>query len=100
MVRRVASSVAEPFRWDREFEFRSLQRRVTSQKWRTAPLEVLGSSPGPGVHLYERRAVRIRIPPQTQPTFLGEECYLRIGSSTKKATGPQIAAASKLFSQK
>jgi hypothetical protein len=24
----------------------------------------------------------------------------RIGSSTKKATGPQIAAASKLFSQK
>ena len=46
------------------------------------------------------QVVRIRIPRQTQPTFLGEECYLRIGSSTKKATGPQIAAASKLFSQK
>jgi predicted HTH transcriptional regulator len=43
------------------------------------------------------QVVRIRIPRQTQPTFLGEECYLRIGSSTKKATGPQIAAASKLF---
>lgn len=46
------------------------------------------------------QVVRIRIPRQTQPTFLGEECFLRIGSSTKKATGPQIAAASKLFSQK
>lgn len=46
------------------------------------------------------QVVRIRIPRQTQPTFLGEECFLRVGSSTKKATGPQIAAASKLFSQK
>jgi hypothetical protein len=46
------------------------------------------------------QVVRIRIPRQMQPTFLGGECYLRIGSSTKKATGPQIAAASKLFSQK
>ena len=46
------------------------------------------------------QVVRVRIPRQTQPTFLGDECFLRIGSSTKKATGPQIASVSKLFSQK
>jgi hypothetical protein len=46
------------------------------------------------------QVVRIRIPRQTQLTFLGDECFLRVGSSTKKATGPQIAAASKLFAQK
>jgi len=44
--------------------------------------------------------VRIRIPRQTQLTFLGDECFLRVGSSTNKATGPQIAAAFKLFSQR
>src|SRR5262249_53207308 len=41
------------------------------------------------------QVVRIRIPRQTQLTFLGDECFLRFGSSTRKATGPQIAAASK-----
>ena len=46
------------------------------------------------------QVMRIRIPRQTQLTFLGDECFLRVGSSTKKATGPQIAAASKLFAQK
>jgi hypothetical protein len=46
------------------------------------------------------QVIRVRVPRQTQLTFLGDECFLRIGSSTKKATGPQIAAASKLFSQK
>ncbi len=44
--------------------------------------------------------VRIRVPRQSQPSFLGQECYLRVGSSTIKATGPQIAAVSKLFSLK
>jgi Putative DNA-binding domain len=46
------------------------------------------------------QVIRIRVPRQTQPTFLDDECFLRVGSSTKKATGPQIAAASKLFTQK
>jgi predicted HTH transcriptional regulator len=44
--------------------------------------------------------VRIRVPRQSQPSFLDQECYLRVGSSTIKATGPQIAAVSKLFSLK
>jgi hypothetical protein len=43
------------------------------------------------------QVVRIRIPRQTQPTFLGDDCFIRVGSSTKKATGPQIGAVSKLF---
>jgi hypothetical protein len=42
--------------------------------------------------------IRIRVPRQSQPSFLGQECFLRVGSSTIKATGPQIAAVSKLFS--
>jgi predicted HTH transcriptional regulator len=45
----------------------------------------------------DMEVVRIRIPRQVQPTFLGNDCFLRIGSSTKPATGPQIAAVSKLF---
>lgn len=44
--------------------------------------------------------VRIRVPRQSQPSFLDQDCYLRVGSSTIKATGPQIAAVSKLFSLK
>jgi hypothetical protein len=43
------------------------------------------------------QVVRIRVPRQTQLAFLGDDCFLRVGSSTFKATGPQIAAASKLF---
>jgi predicted HTH transcriptional regulator len=46
------------------------------------------------------QVVRIRIPRQQQLTFLGDDCFLRVGSSTKKATGPQIAAVSKLFARK
>src|SRR5262245_57991272 len=46
------------------------------------------------------QVVRVRTPRQAQLTFLGDDCFLRIGSSTHKATGPQIAAASKLFSHK
>jgi len=42
--------------------------------------------------------VRICIPRQSQPSFLDQECYLRVGSSTIKATAPQIAAVAKLFS--
>jgi Putative DNA-binding domain len=46
------------------------------------------------------QVIRVRVPRQTQLTFLMDECFLRFGSSTMKATGPQIAAASKLFAQK
>jgi Protein of unknown function DUF262/Putative DNA-binding domain len=44
--------------------------------------------------------VRIRIPRQAQLTFLGDDCFIRVGSSTRKATGPQIAAISNLFTAK
>lgn len=46
------------------------------------------------------QVVRIRVPRQTQLALLGDDCFLRVGSSTFKATGPQIAAASKLFAPK
>jgi hypothetical protein len=44
--------------------------------------------------------VRIRIPRQAQINFVGDECFVREGSSTQKAKGPQIAAVSATFSRK
>jgi len=47
---------------------------------------------------YKALAVfRIRVPKQTQASFLGDDCFIRMGSSTRKATGPQIAAISNAF---
>lgn len=43
--------------------------------------------------------VRIRIPRQTQISFVDDECFLRVGSSTHKAKGPQIAAISATFAR-
>jgi hypothetical protein len=44
--------------------------------------------------------VRIRVPRQTQASFVGDDCFIRIGSSTHKATGPQIAAVTSAFAKK
>ena len=41
--------------------------------------------------------VRIRVPRQTQISFVGDDCFIRIGSSTHLAKGPQIAAVSASF---
>jgi hypothetical protein len=41
--------------------------------------------------------VRIRIPRQSQLSFVGDDCFIRIGSSTHTAKGPQIAAATGSF---
>ena len=43
--------------------------------------------------------VRIRVPRQTQISFVGDDCFVRMGSSTHKAKGPQIAAVSALFAK-
>lgn len=44
-----------------------------------------------------RAVVRVRVPAQTEASFVGDDCFFRTGSSTNKASGPQIAAISKLF---
>ena len=44
-----------------------------------------------------RSIVRVRIPKQGAPTFIGDECFIRQGTSTIAATGPQIAAITNLF---
>lgn len=41
--------------------------------------------------------VRIRVPRQAQISFVGNDCFFRAGSSTHKASGPQIAAISAAF---
>jgi hypothetical protein len=43
--------------------------------------------------------VRIRIPRQAQIGFVGDDCFIRMGSSTHKANGPQIAAISASFAR-
>lgn len=42
--------------------------------------------------------LRIRIPKQTSVSFVKDNCFVRNGTGTHSATGPQIAAISKLFS--
>ncbi|HRO33187.1 MAG TPA: DUF262 domain-containing protein [Brevundimonas sp.] len=44
-----------------------------------------------------RSVIRVRVPRQHAPSFLNGECYLRIGATTIKANGPQIAAIAKQF---
>lgn len=43
--------------------------------------------------------VRIRVPKQGQASFVGDECFIRVGASTHKANGPQIAAISVAFAK-
>jgi hypothetical protein len=43
--------------------------------------------------------VRIRVPRQSQVNFVGDDCFIRIGSSTHKAKAPQIAAVSGAFAK-
>jgi len=41
--------------------------------------------------------LRVRIPKQTAVSFVNDACFVRNGTSTHPATGPQIAAVTKLF---
>lgn len=41
--------------------------------------------------------LRVRIPRQTGVSFVGDACFIRNGTGTHTATGPQIAAVTKLF---
>jgi hypothetical protein len=41
--------------------------------------------------------VRVRVPKQVAPSFIGDDCFIRIGTGTFLAKGPQIAAITKLF---
>jgi hypothetical protein len=45
----------------------------------------------------ELSVVRIRVPRQQGPSFVGDECFIRRDSSTVRASGPQIASVSRLF---
>ncbi|MBU4024845.1 DUF262 domain-containing protein, partial [bacterium] len=42
--------------------------------------------------------IRIRIPKQTELSFVGSECFIRENSKTIKLEGPKLIAISKLFS--
>jgi hypothetical protein len=41
--------------------------------------------------------LRVRIPKQTTVSFVKDVCFIRNGTGTHTATGPQIAAVTKLF---
>lgn len=44
-----------------------------------------------------RSVLRLRVPKQTVVSFVGDTCFIRNGTGTHTATGPQIAAVTKLF---
>jgi hypothetical protein len=41
--------------------------------------------------------IRVRVPKQRELSFIKDDCYIRQGTSTVKATGPQVAASMKAF---
>jgi len=41
--------------------------------------------------------MRIRIPAQKTMSFVADDAFYRVGSSTKKATGPEIAVLGNKF---
>jgi len=43
--------------------------------------------------------VRIRVPKQKHVSFVADDCFIRLGSSTQKATAPQIAAVTNAFAK-
>jgi len=43
--------------------------------------------------------IRIAVPKQKHVSFLGEDCFIRQGSATHRATAPQVAAAIENFSK-
>jgi hypothetical protein len=43
--------------------------------------------------------IRLRVPRQTQTSFVGDDCFVRVGSSTHTAKGPQIAAITAAFAR-
>ncbi len=45
----------------------------------------------------ELEIMRIRIPAQKAMSFVGNDAFYRVGSSTKKASGPEIAALASKF---
>jgi predicted HTH transcriptional regulator len=63
----------------------------------TEPLKTMMATSIDIITYKGREVVRIRVPKQKVLSFVGNDAYLRIGSSTHKATGPQIAALSAKF---
>lgn len=61
------------------------------------PLKTMLSTSIDTISYKEMEVVRIRIPKQNVLSFVGDEAFLRVGSSTRKATGPQIAALAEKF---
>lgn len=64
----------------------------------TDPLKTMLSTSIDTITYKEMEVIRIHIPKQKVLSFIGDDTYFRVGSSTNKATGPQIAALSAKFS--
>lgn len=73
----------------------AIQNSALSDQLKTAVLNYLDI-----VDYKTFAVVRITVPKQTQVSFVGDDCFMRMGSATKKASGPQIAAITARFAQK
>lgn len=63
----------------------------------TEPLKTTLSTSIDTITYRGMEVIRIRIPKQRALSFVGEDAYFRVGSSTQKANGPQIAALTENF---
>ncbi len=63
----------------------------------TDPLKTMLATSIDTVSYKDLEVVRIRIPRQKALSFVGDDAFFRVGSATKKATGPQIAALTAKF---
>ncbi len=63
----------------------------------TEPLKTMMATSIDTISYKGMEIVRIRIPRQTTVSFVGNNAFLRIGSATHQATGPQIAALTAKF---
>ncbi len=91
-VEREASQLGiEPDKYMRKIED-GIRNSILSEPLKTQVLTALDL-----VNYKGLAVVRIRVPRQKQVSFVGDDCFIRIGSSTHKATGPQIAAVGSSF---
>ena len=76
-------------------------QRVLEDKIRKSelsePLKTMVTTSTDSITYKSLEVIRVVIPKQSAVIFVGQEAYLRVGSATHKATGPEIAAVSGKF---
>lgn len=81
-------------------KYMNIIREGIEQSRMTEPLKTQVCSNIDVVQYKGLSVVRIRIPKQSGINFIGDDCFIRTGSATIKASGPQISSITKLFKER